>query len=459
MHSNVQLMSIAKNILETIGNTPMVRLNHVIDGSPATVLAKVETFNPGHSIKDRMAVYMVNDAEAKGYLKPGGTIIECTSGNTGMGLALVGVVRGYKCIFTTNDKQSKEKIDILKAVGAEVVVCPTAVEASDPRSYYAVAERLSKEIPNSFWFNQYDNLANWLAHYETTGPEIWEQTEGKVTHVLVGAGTCGTITGVGKFLKEKNPAIQIIGIDTYGSILKKYKETGEIDPKENYPYLTEGIGKDTIPLNLDNNVVDYYEKVGDKEAALACRRLAREEGLLLGYSGGSAMAGFHQLKDRFTKDDVVVIIFHDHGSRYLGKIYNDDWMRERGFLQTELTVADLIKSKKDKTFYSIDAGETVRSVLNLMKTHDISQLPVMLEGKIKGTISENAILNFILENPLHNPDKAVQSIMSDAMPEVALDIPISKLNRYFEEKIPGVIARDQVGNFHVITKYDIVRSL
>ena len=269
-------------------------------------------------------------------------------------------------------KQSKEKIDILKAVGAEVVVCPTAVEASDPRSYYAVAERLSKEIPNSFWFNQYDNLANWLAHYETTGPEIWEQTEGKVTHVLVGAGTCGTITGVGKFLKEKNPAIQIIGIDTYGSILKKYKETGEIDPKENYPYLTEGIGKDTIPLNLDNNVVDYYEKVGDKEAALACRRLAREEGLLLGYSGGSAMAGFHQLKDRFTKDDVVVIIFHDHGSRYLGKIYNDDWMRERGFLQTELTVADLIKSKKDKTFYSIDAGETVRSVLNLMKTHDIS---------------------------------------------------------------------------------------
>lgn len=459
VHSNVQLMSIAKNILETIGNTPMVRLNHVIDGSPATVLAKVETFNPGHSIKDRMAVYMVNDAEAKGYLKPGGTIIECTSGNTGMGLALVGVVRGYKCIFTTNDKQSKEKIDILKAVGAEVVVCPTAVEASDPRSYYAVAERLSKEIPNSFWFNQYDNLANWLAHYETTGPEIWEQTEGKVTHVLVGAGTCGTITGVGKFLKEKNPAIQIIGIDTYGSILKKYKETGEIDPKENYPYLTEGIGKDTIPLNLDNNVVDYYEKVGDKEAALACRRLAREEGLLLGYSGGSAMAGFHQLKDRFTKDDVVVIIFHDHGSRYLGKIYNDDWMRERGFLQTELTVADLIKSKKDKTFYSIDAGETVRSVLNLMKTHDISQLPVMLEGKIKGTISENAILNFILENPLHNPDKAVQSIMSDAMPEVALDIPISKLNRYFEEKIPGVIARDQVGNFHVITKYDIVRSL
>ena len=459
VHSNVQLMSIAKNILETIGNTPMVRLNHVIDGSPATVLAKVETFNPGHSIKDRMAVYMVNDAEAKGYLKPGGTIIECTSGNTGMGLALVGVVRGYKCIFTTNDKQSKEKIDILKAVGAEVVVCPTAVEASDPRSYYAVAERLSKEIPNSFWFNQYDNLANWLAHYETTGPEIWEQTEGKVTHVLVGAGTCGTITGVGKFLKEKNPAIQIIGIDTYGSILKKYKETGEIDPKENYPYLTEGIGKDTIPLNLDNNVVDYYEKVGDKEAALACRRLAREEGLLLGYSGGSAMAGFHQLKDRFTKDDVVVIIFHDHGSRYLGKIYNDDWMRERGFLQTELTVADLIKSKKDKTFYSIDAGETVRSVLNLMKTHDISQLPVMLEGKIKGTISENAILNFILENPLHNPDKAVQSIMSDAMPEVALDIPISKLNRYFEEKIPGVIARDQVGNFHVITKFDIVRSL
>ena len=452
-------MNIANNILETIGDTPMVRLNKVIDGSPATVLAKVETFNPGHSIKDRMAVYMVNDAEAKGYLKPGGTIIECTSGNTGMGLALVAVVRGYKCIFTTNDKQSKEKIDILKAVGAEVIVCPTAVEASDPRSYYAIAERLSKEIPNSFWFNQYDNLANWLAHYETTGPEIWEQTDGKVTHVLVGAGTCGTITGVGRFLKEKNPNIEIIGIDTYGSILKKYKETGEIDPKENYPYLTEGIGKDTIPKNLDNSVIDHYEKVGDKEAALACRRLAKEEGLLLGYSAGSAMAGFHQLKHKFKKDDVVVIIFHDHGSRYLGKIYNDDWMRERGFLQTELTVADLIKSKKDKSFYSIEGSETVRNVLNIMKSQDISQLPVMQNGSIRGTISENAILNFILENPLHNPDKEVSTIMSDPMPVVALDIPISKLNRYFEEKIPGVLAIDPVGNYHVITKYDIVRSL
>lgn len=452
-------MLYAKDILETIGNTPMVRMNKVIDGIEATVLAKVETFNPGHSIKDRMAVYMVNDAEQKGYLKPGGTIIECTSGNTGMGLALVAVVRGYKCIFTTNDKQSKEKIDMLKALGAEVIVCPTAVEAADPRSYYAIAERLSKEIPNSFWFNQYDNQANWLAHYETTGPEIWEQTAGKVTHVIVGAGTCGTITGVGRYLKSKNSNIKIIGIDTYGSILKKYKETGEIDPKENYPYLTEGIGKDTIPDNLDNSVIDFFEKVDDKAAALACRRMAREEGLLLGYSGGSAMAGLHQLSHHFTKDDVVVIIFHDHGSRYLGKIYNDDWMRERGFLQTELTVSDLIKSKKDKTFYAVDSSDTVRQVLNIMKAQDISQLPVWHDGIIKGTISENAILNFILENPLHNPDKSVQSIMSDPMPQVNLDIPISKLNRYFEEKIPGVLAKDQVGNFHVITKYDIVRNL
>ena len=303
------------NILEAIGNTPMIKLNKVVAEIPALVLGKVETFNPGNSIKDRMALKMVEDAEKAGLLKPGGTIIECTSGNTGMGVALAGCVKGYRCIFTTTDKQSKEKFDILRAMGAEVIVCPTNVTADDPKSYYSVAERLSKEIPNSFWCNQYDNLSNRQAHYESTGPEIWEQTEGKITHLIVGVGTGGTISGTAKYLKEKNPNVKIWGVDTYGSVFKKYHETGEFDEKEIYPYITEGIGEDILPKNVDFGLIDYFEKVSDKDGALMARRLAREEGLLLGYSCGSAVAGLIQLKDRLTKDDVVVVIFHDHGSR------------------------------------------------------------------------------------------------------------------------------------------------
>ncbi|MBP6796411.1 MAG: pyridoxal-phosphate dependent enzyme, partial [Saprospiraceae bacterium] len=334
-------MKVFNNILETIGNTPLIRLNKVCDEIPAQVLAKVETFNPGHSIKDRMAVKMIDDAEKSKKLLPGGTIIECTSGNTGMGLALIGAVRGYKCIFTTTDKQSAEKINLLKAFGAEVIVCPTNVESHDPRSYYSVAERLSKQIPNSFWCNQYDNLSNSEAHFESTGPEIWDQTDGKITHLIVGVGTGGTISGTARYLKSKNPTIKIWGVDTYGSALKKYHETGVLDPKEIYPYITEGIGEDIIPLNIDFKIIDHFEKVSDKDAALATRKLAREEGLLLGYSAGSALAGLIQLKDKLTKEDIVVIIFHDHGSRYVGKIFNDDWMRERGFLETEIKVKDL----------------------------------------------------------------------------------------------------------------------
>ncbi|MCB0581646.1 MAG: pyridoxal-phosphate dependent enzyme, partial [Phaeodactylibacter sp.] len=321
-------MNYKNNILETIGNTPLVRINKITAEIPALVLMKVETFNPGHSIKDRMAVKMLEDAEKRGDIQPGGTIIECTSGNTGMGLALAAAVKGYKCIFTTSDKQSKEKIDLLKAAGAEVIVCPTNVEPDDPRSYYSVARRLSEEIPNSYWCNQYDNLSNRAAHYETTGPEIWEQTDGKVTHLVVGVGTGGTISGTGKYLKEKNPGIKVWGIDTYGSVFKKYHETGEFDEKEIYPYITEGIGEDILPKNVEFEVIDYFEKVTDKDGALMARRLAREEGLLLGYSAGSAMAGLLQLKDKLTKDDVVVVVIHDHGSRYVGKIFNDDWMRE-----------------------------------------------------------------------------------------------------------------------------------
>lgn len=325
-------MQIHKNILSTIGNTPLVELNKVTTDVPCRVVMKVETFNPGHSIKDRMALKMVEDAEARGDLKPGGTIIECTSGNTGMGLALAGCVKGYSCIFTTTDKQSKEKMDILRAVGAEVIVCPTDVAPDDPRSYYSVAERLSKEIPNSYWFNQYDNLSNRQAHYETTGPEIWEQTDGKITHLVVGVGTGGTISGTGRYLKEQNPEIKIWGIDTYGSVFKKYHETGEFDEQEIYSYITEGIGEDIIPKNVDFDVIDYFEKVTDKDGALMARRLAKEEGLLLGYSAGSAVAGLIQLKDRLQPDDLVVVVIHDHGSRYVGKLYNDDWMKENGFL-------------------------------------------------------------------------------------------------------------------------------
>jgi cystathionine beta-synthase len=320
------------NVLETIGNTPLIKINKLFPQTQATILAKVETFNPGHSTKDRMALKMLEDAERDGRLKPGGTIIECTSGNTGMGLALAACVKGYKCIFTTSDKQSKEKIDVLKALGAEVIVCPTAVAPEDPQSYYSVAEKLSREIPNSCWFNQYDNPSNPVAHYLTTGPEIWEQTQGKITHFIVGVGTGGTISGVGKYLKEKNPSIKIWGVDTYGSVFKKYHETGVFDPNEIYAYITEGIGEDILPKNVDFSLIDHFEKVTDKDGALFARKLAREEGLLMGYSAGSAMAGLQQMLPKLNKEDLVVVLLHDHGSRYIGKIYNDDWMKEKGFL-------------------------------------------------------------------------------------------------------------------------------
>jgi cystathionine beta-synthase len=321
------------NILEAIGHTPLVRLNKVVEGIPATVYAKVETFNPGNSIKDRMALKMIEDAEKAGILKPGGTIIEGTSGNTGMGLAIAGIVKGYKCIFTTTDKQSKEKVDALKAFGAEVIVCPTNVEPEDPRSYYSVAARLNREIPNSFYPNQYDNLSNSQAHYEQTGPEIWDQTDGKITHLVVGSGTGGTICGTGRFLKEKNPAIQIWGIDTYGSVLKKMHETGELDKNEIHPYVTEGIGEDFIPGNYRFELIDHFEKVSDKDGAVMTRAIVQKEGIWVGNSAGSAVAGVLQLKDRLKPTDVVVIIFHDHGSRYLAKIFNDDWMRKMGYME------------------------------------------------------------------------------------------------------------------------------
>ncbi|MFK8101311.1 MAG: pyridoxal-phosphate dependent enzyme [Saprospiraceae bacterium] len=448
-----------QNILETIGNTPMVKLNKVIEDIPALVLMKVETFNPGHSIKDRMALKMLEDAEKRGDIKPGGTIIECTSGNTGMGLALAACVKGYKSIFTTSDKQSKEKFDILKAMGAEVIVCPTNVTPEDPRSYYSVAERLSKEIPNSYWCNQYDNLSNRLAHYESTGPEIWEQTEGKITHMIVGVGTGGTVSGTGKYLKEQNPDVKVWGVDTYGSVFKKFHETGEFDEKEIYPYITEGIGEDILPKNVDFGIIDHFEKVSDKDGAIMARRLAREEGIFLGYSAGSAVAGLLQLKDQLTKDDVVVVIIHDHGSRYVGKIYNDEWMRERGFIDAELKVSDLINMKSDKTFFSIAKDATIKETLNLMRENDISQLPVMNGTDIVGSITESSVLACLLDSPMQNAEKTVESIMGESFPIVNEDLGFSQLRNHMSEKIPAIIALDRLGAFHVLTKYDIIQAV
>jgi cystathionine beta-synthase len=448
------------NILETIGNTPLVKINRIAKDIPALVLAKVETFNPGQSIKDRIGLKMLQDAEANGLIQPGGTIIECTSGNTGMGLALAAVVKGYRCIFTTSDKQSKEKFDILRALGAEVIVCPTNVEPDDPRSYYSVAERLSKEIPNSYWCNQYDNLSNRQAHYESTGPEIWQQTEGKITHLVVGVGTGGTVSGTAQYLKERNPDIKIWGIDTYGSVFKKYKETGIFDTNEIYPYITEGIGEDILPKNVDFSLIDHFEKVTDKDGALMARRLAREEGMLLGYSAGSAMAGLLQLKDNFTADDVVVVIFHDHGSRYIGKLYNDDWMRERGFLEDDLKVKDLIAKKTDKNFITVKPGDTIRHTFSLMKKLDISQLPVVNDQlEMVGSIVENTVLTYLLENPIRNTEHLIEEIMEAPFPIVQEDLPCRQLNRYISKKIPAVVAKDKAGAFHILTQYDIIQAV
>ncbi|TXF88063.1 pyridoxal-phosphate dependent enzyme [Neolewinella aurantiaca] len=452
-------MDVKNNILETIGNTPMVQLNKVTSELPCRVLMKVETFNPGHSIKDRMGLKMVEDAEADGRLKPGGTIIECTSGNTGMGLALAGCVKGYRCIFTTSDKQSKEKFDILRAMGAEVIVCPTNVTPDDPRSYYSVAERLSKEIPNSYWFNQYDNLSNRKAHYESTGPEIWKQTDGKITHMIVGVGTGGTISGTGKYLKEQNPDVKIWGVDTYGSVFKKYHETGEFDEKEIYPYITEGIGEDILPKNVDFDVIDHFEKVTDKDGAVMARRLAREEGLLLGYSAGSAVAGLLQMKDELRPDDLVVVVIHDHGSRYVGKLYNDNWMRERGFLDTELRVRDLVALKKDAAFAGIEQSATVREALKMMKEHEFSQMPVVNGDESVGSIIETDVLNFLLANPMENAEKPVSEIMRKPFPEVSTDMSLSELGKHITKENPAVITTDRSGKKILVAQYDILQAI
>lgn len=450
-------MKYCDNILETIGHTPMVKLHRVTSSLPCTVLAKVEFFNPGNSIKDRMALRMVEEAEKQGLLKPGGTIIEGTSGNTGMGLALAAVIKGYKCIFTTTDKQSKEKVDILKAVGAEVIVCPTNVEPEDPRSYYSVARRLSKEIPNSFYANQYDNLANRDAHYEQTGPEIWDQTDGKVTHLVVATGTGGTITGTGKYLKEKNPNIQVWAVDSYGSLLKKYHETGQIDMSEVYPYITEGIGEDFVPQNYDMGVIDHFEKVTDKDGAVMARRIAKEEGIFVGYSAGSAVAGLLQLKARLKPEDVVVIVFHDHGSRYVGKVYNDQWMMERGFLDVK-TVKDVVNARRNLPLVTISPEDKVSDAIAKMKKFDIEHLPVMQNGDIIGAISEGGLFNKLIDQQ-DLKESAVRMVMQKSFPTVGMDTPIEKLSAYINKENGAVLTLDESGSYHIVTKYDIIQAL
>jgi cystathionine beta-synthase len=451
-------MDIKNNILETIGHTPLIRLNKLTSDFPCEVLAKVDYFNPGNSIKDRMALKMIEVAENEGKLKPGGTIIECTSGNTGMGLALTACVKGYKCIFTTTDKQSKEKMDILKAVGAEVIVCPTNVDPDDPRSYYSVARRLATEIPNAYLCNQYDNLANRLAHYETTGPEIWLQTEGRVTHLVCTAGTGGTVTGTAMFLKEKNPAIQVWAIDVYGSLLTKYFRTGKIDMNEVHPYISEGFGEDFVPANYDMSVIDHFEQVTDKDGAVMARRLAKEEGLFCGYSAGSCMQGLMQLKNKLEKDDLVVCIFHDHGSRYVGKIYNDQWMMERGFLDVK-TFRDIVNGRGQKKLVTIQSDCTVGDAVLLMEKYHIENLPVVRQGTIVGSISESGLFSHMLHNGQDIKSRIVSDILEASYPVVSFDTPVERLSNLINKENGAVLAKDDRGDLHIVTKYDIIQSL
>ena len=452
-------MNYCNNILETIGNTPLVKINQITKEIPALVLAKVETFNPGNSVKDRMAVKMIEDAEADGRLKPGGTIIEGTSGNTGMGLALGAIIKGYKLICVISDKQSKEKMDILRAVGAKVVVCPTDVEPDDPRSYYSVSKRLAEETPNSWYVNQYDNPSNSVAHYEQTGPEIWEQTDGKITHFVVGVGTGGTISGVGKYLKEKNPNVKIWGVDTYGSVFKKYHETGIFDENEIYPYITEGIGEDILPKNVDFSLIDGFTKVTDKDAAVYTRKIAKEEGIFVGNSAGSAIKGVLQLKDEFKPDDVVVVLFHDHGSRYVGKMFNDDWMKERGFMEEEIKKAtDLIKDHVHQPLVTVKTEELVSHAIERMKKFEISQIPVVDVDGFVGSLDESNLFKLFFEDK-DLANKSIKSVMGKPFPIVKAETKIEEISKLIDKENSAVLVELENGNYQIITRHDIIKAI
>ena len=455
-------MKYYNNIVDAIGNTPLVKLNHVTEDVKGTVLVKVEYFNPGNSIKDRIAVKMIENAEEEGILKPGGTIIEGTSGNTGMGLALVAQSKGYKCIFTLADKQSQEKIDILRAVGAEVIVCPTNVEPSDPRSYYSVAKKLNKEISNSFYPNQYDNPGNWTAHYQTTGPEIWLDTNGKVTVYAAGMGTGGTISGTSKYLKEQNPSITTLGIDSYGSVFKKFKETGIFDESEVYPYLTEGIGEDILPDNVDFSSVDHIVKVTDKDAAIMTRRLAREEGLFVGWSCGSAVFGaLEWAKINLRKSDVMVVILPDHGTRYLGKIYNDNWMKDHGFIEYRkfASAKDIIKNRDYSVELStIDKNTNVGEAIVLMNEKGIDQIPVTENGSFVGSLIDSKVLKRLIENP-DIKNQTVAEVMDPSFQFVSMNNTLDVLSSLISKENKALLVRDELQKVHIITQSDLLMAM
>ena len=450
------------SLIETIGNTPLVKLNSVNHGIKGTLLVKVEYFNPGSSIKDRIAVKMIEDAEKEGKLKPGGTIIEGTAGNTGMGLALAAIAKGYKCIFTLSDKQSQEKSDILRAMGAEVIVCPTNVAPDDPRSYYSVAQKLTDETPNSFYPNQYDNISNFDAHYESTGPEIWDQTEGKVTHLAAGVGTGGTICGIAKYLKEQNSNVVSVGIDSYGSVFKKYKETGVFDKNEIYPYLTEGIGEDILPKNVDFDLIDTFIKVTDKDSAVMTRQLAREEGLFVGWSSGAAVHGaLEYAREHLKEVDIMVIILPDHGTRYLAKVFNDNWMKDHGFLESMdfATAKDIIESKNGQgELFTIEKDMKVGEVITLLNKEGISQVPVIDHEDFVGSVTDTKLLHELIGNP-ELKDKAVEEVMNDPLPFVAMNNTLDVLSSLIDHDNQALLVRDGHKKIHIITQHDLLMAM
>jgi cystathionine beta-synthase len=445
-----------ENILEIIGNTPMVRLNRIGRGLKPLLLAKLEYLNPGGSVKDRIGVRMLEAAEQEGRIKPGGTVIEGTSGNTGMGLALAAAIKGYQCIFTMPDKMSQEKIDALRALGAEVIVTPTQVDHHDPRSYHSVALRLSHEIPNSVFPNQYQNPANADAHYEATGPEIWEQTEGRITHAVIGVGTGGTISGVARFLKEKNPAIRVIGADPVGSIYAEMFQTGKKPQPQ--PYKIEGIGQDEMPGNVDFSVIDEIHAVADKDAFLRTRLLARKEGIFAGGSAGAALHVALKVAAGLSETDVVVVIIPDSGTRYLSKIYNDNWMKENQFLEPAIQVraAQVVrdKARRTKELVFVPLGITVEDAVNLMREHDISQMPVIESGEVVGSLNESRILD-ILVSDAGARRKPVVEYMDKPFPVVSEEASLTELAQRMHREISAVLVK-QPGGYDIITKSDLI---
>ena len=445
------------NILDVIGNTALVRLNRVARGVRPIMLAKLEYLNPGGSVKDRIGVTMLEAAEKEGKIKPGGTVIEATSGNTGMGLALAAAIKGYQCIFTMPDKMSQEKIDALRALGAEVIVTPTQVDHHDPRSYHSVALRLSREIPNSIFPNQYENPANTQAHYETTGPEIWEQTGGKVTHVVIGVGTGGTITGVARFLKEKDPKIRIIGVDPQGSIFAEMFNTGRKPPVQ--PYKVEGIGQDEMPGNVDFSVIDELYPVSDKDAFLRTRLLARAEGIFAGGSAGAVLHVALKCAEKLTDEHIVVIIIPDSGTRYLSKIYNDNWMRENQFLEPRINVSagQVVHDKVRRAgkLVSIPLGVTVEQAVNLMRQYDISQVPIMEGGQVVGSVSETRILDILVSDPVAKY-KPVAEYMEKPFPVVPEESPLTEVAHQMDRETPAILVKQSNGDYDIITKSDLI---